>query len=86
MAKGFERFTPNNPDLRRILQTDGLSATKQTAERILAIVGTEHYEIEPWVGVNRGRWTVRTKLIGRSLGHEAKHHNLVRALAMVQGA
>lgn len=84
MANGF-RFQRNNPDLRRILQTDGLKVSRQVADKILAIVGDEHYEIEEWVGVNRGRVTVRTKPNGRAMGHERKHHDLIRALSMVQG-
>jgi hypothetical protein len=77
------RFERNSPDLRKILQTEGLEVSRKVAAQILAIVGTEHYEIDEWIGRNRGRVSVQTKPNGKSMGHEAKHHNLIRALAQV---
>lgn len=74
----------NSSELRRLLQTDGLVVTRKVGEKILDIVGTEHYEIEEWVGRNRGRVTIRTKPDGVSMGHEAKYHNLIRALGSVR--
>lgn len=79
------KFKGNHADLRKILQTEGLQVTRKVADRILAIVGTEHYELEEWVGENRGRVTVRTKNDFKSRGHEAKHHNLIRALGSIHG-
>lgn len=79
------RFERNSPDLRKILQTEGLEVSRKVADQILAIVGTEHYEIDEWVGRSRGRVTIRTKPDGASMGHEAKHHNLIRALGSVHG-
>jgi len=83
MAKRM-RIVLNSNELRRLLQTDGLRVTRKVGEQVLAIVGTEHYEMVEWVGQNRGRVTIRTKPDGRSMGHEAKHHNLIRALGSVR--
>lgn len=77
------RFTANGADLRKILQTDGLRVSRSVGQQIMAIVGTQHYEMTTFVGRNRGRVTVRTKTNFRSMGHEAKHHNLIRALAQI---
>lgn len=80
MANNRMRIQLNSRELRRLLQTDGLVVTRKIGEKVLAIVGTEHYEMEEWVGRNRGRVTIRTKSDGASMGHEAKHHDLIRAL------
>lgn len=82
MAKKM-RIKLNSNELRRLLQTDGLNVTIEVGKKILDIVGTEHYEMEEWVGRNRGRVTIRTKPDGASMGHEAKHHNLIRALGSI---
>ena len=83
MAKRM-RIVLNSNELRRLLQTDGLRVTREVGKRVLEIVGTEHYEMVEWVGQNRGRVTIRTKPDGRSMGHEAKYHNLIRALGSVR--
>lgn len=77
------RVVRNSAGMRRILQAEGLEVSRKVADQILAIVGTEHYEIEEWVGQNRGRATVRTKPNGRAMAHEARTHDLVRALGSV---
>jgi hypothetical protein len=82
MANGF-RFERNSAELRKILQKQAMPAVRQVADQILAKVGTQHYESEEWIGVNRGRVTVRTKPDGISMGHEAKHHALIAALGGV---
>lgn len=81
------KFTRNQLELRKILRSEeALKVTRKVAEEILAIVGDEHYEIEEWTGINRGRVSVVTKSDGISIGHERKHHDLVRALASVRRA
>lgn len=79
------RIELNHRELRRLLQTDGLKAVRQVGDRILDEVGLEHYDIEEYVGRERGRVHVYTLPDGPSMGHEAKHHNLIRALGSVGG-
>jgi len=83
MARSSIDFTLNHADMRKLLQTEALDVCNQIGEEILAIVGEEHYEIEDWVGQNRGRVTVRTQDDWASRGHEAKHHKLIQALGQI---
>jgi hypothetical protein len=78
-------FQLNHAELRKLLQNEALDECNKIGEQILAIVGEEHYEIEDWVGQNRGRVTVRTRDDFHSMGHEAKHHKLIQALGQIAG-
>jgi hypothetical protein len=79
------RVTLNHRDIEKVLKQQSMSQLRAVAERVLAIVGTEFYEIEEWVGESRARVTVRTKDDWKSRGHEAKHHDLIRALGQIGG-
>lgn len=77
------RIELNHGDLKKLLQTDGLKAARKVADEIMDLVGDEYYEVEEWVGRNRGRARVATRSDGPSMGHEAKYHDLIWALGSV---
>lgn len=78
------RVTLNRPNVAKVARVESMPLLRSLGEQVLGIVGTEHYEMQEWRGRNRARVTIRTKDNWRSRGHEARHHNLVAALAQLR--
>lgn len=74
------RFVANRSGIDKIARDMTAPLLRRLGEQVLAQVGTEHYELQTWRGATRHRVTVRTKDNWASRRHEARTHDLVRAL------
>lgn len=78
----------NHSALEDILKSEEvIAAMRHVAENIVEATGMPagEYSIEEWVGHSRARVSIKTEGIIAHV-HEARDHNLVRALAGVQSS
>lgn len=82
------QFNLNHAALEDILKSEEvIGAMYDIAAEIVDKTGmpADEYEIEEWVGQNRARVSIKTANIKAHV-HEARDHNLVRALGGVQSS